>query len=71
MNLNIQNLKEDNMSKRIEVINTEIKYGRQAVLYIQNGVIEFDTADLEYDKGILSIDTMEEAIKKYKELNNG
>ncbi len=59
------------MSKKIEVINTEIKYGRKAILYIQNGVIEFDTADLEYDKGILSIETMEEAIKKYKEINNG
>ena len=33
--------------------------------------IEFDTADLEYGKGILSIESMEEAIKKYKELNNG
>lgn len=59
------------MSKRIEVVRTEINYGRQAVLYIQNGVIEFDTADLEYGKGILSIESMEEAIKKYKELNNG
>ena len=58
------------MSKRIEVINTEIKYGRQAVLYIQNGVIEFDTADLEYGKGILSIETMEEAIKKSKITKN-
>lgn len=59
------------MGKRVEVVRTEIKYGRQAVLYIQNGVIEFDTADLEYGKGILSIESMEEAIKKYKELNNG
>ena len=59
------------MSKRIEVVETEINYGRKAILYIQNGVIEFDTADLEYGKGILSIETMEEAIKKYKELNNG
>lgn len=59
------------MSKRIEVVRTEINHGRQAILYIQNGVIEFDTADLEYGKGILSIESMEEAIKKYKELNNG
>ena len=54
------------MSKRIEVVRTEINYGRQAVLYIQNGVIEFDTADLEYGKGILSIESMEEAIKNIK-----
>lgn len=59
------------MSKKIEVVRTEINYGRQAILYIQNGVIEFDTADLEYGKGVLSIESMEEAIKKYKELNNG
>jgi hypothetical protein len=59
------------MSKRIEVVETEINYGRKAILYIQNGVIEFDTADLEYGKGILSIESMEKAIKKYKKLNNG
>jgi len=58
------------MSKRIIVLDKEIDYGRNALMYIQNGVIEFDTADLEYGKGIVTISEMKEKIKEYEKLSN-
>lgn len=58
------------MSKRIIVLDKEIDYGRNALMYIQNGVIEFDTADLEYGKGIVTISEMKKKIKEYEKLSN-
>ena len=51
---------------RIDVTKQNLQYGRSAIMYIQNGVIQFDTADLEYGKGIITIETMEKAIAEYK-----
>jgi hypothetical protein len=55
---------------RIIVVNKSISYGRNALMYIQNGVIEFDTADLEYGKGIITVSEMKEKIKEYEKLSN-
>lgn len=54
------------MSDKIEVINKEINYGRSAVMYIQNDLIQFDTSDLEYGKGVISIELMKQKIKEYE-----
>ena len=55
---------------RIDVTKQNLQYGRSAIMYIQNGVIQFDTADLEYGKGIITIETMEKAIAEYKKKLN-
>ena len=56
------------MSKKI-IVNKEINYNRNAILYIENNKIFFDTADNEYGKGVITLEEIEKAIKKYKKLN--
>ena len=56
------------MSKKI-IVNKEINYNRNAILYIENNKIFFDTADNEYGKGVITLEEIEKAITKYKKLN--
>ena len=57
------------MKKQFNLVNKEVNYSRNAVMYIENGIIKFDTSDGEYGEGKISIEELEIKIKEYKKSN--
>ena len=56
------------MNRKI-IVNKEINYSRNAIMFIENNKIFFDTADDEYGKGVITLEEVEKAIKEYKKSN--
>lgn len=57
---------------KTEVINQEVEWSRNGVLWFENNTIFFDTSDGEYGPLQFPIELLEEKLQEHKQkLNNG
>ncbi len=50
---------------KLEIVNQEVNYGRNAIMWIEDDFIRFDTSDKEYGYGEISIKDMIKILDKY------
>lgn len=57
---------------KTEVINQEVEWSRNGVLWFENNIVFFDTSDGEYGPLQFDIKLLEEKLQEHKQkLNNG